>query len=135
MKANQKFVQNDEAVSPVIGVILMVAITVVLAAVVFVLVSDLGDTGDAAPSISFNDDQAAGTTTVIKADTGLDWGDFTVTIADGTATTCAVAGNSGSVDAGDTLTVSQSGGAGTCILSISHTATNTLLYGPTTFTV
>jgi flagellin-like protein len=42
MKANQAFVNNEEAVSPVIGVILMVAITVVLAAVVFVLVSDLG---------------------------------------------------------------------------------------------
>lgn len=46
-KANQKFVQADEAVSPVIGVILMVAITVVLAAVVFVLVSNLsGDQQD-----------------------------------------------------------------------------------------
>lgn len=33
---------NDEGVSPVIGVILMVAITVVLAAVVFVLVSRIG---------------------------------------------------------------------------------------------
>ncbi|HUR25979.1 MAG TPA: archaellin/type IV pilin N-terminal domain-containing protein, partial [Candidatus Thermoplasmatota archaeon] len=44
-KANQAFKQNDEAVSPVIGVILMVAITVVLAAVVFVLVSNLGKSG------------------------------------------------------------------------------------------
>jgi flagellin-like protein len=47
-KANQKFVQADEAVSPVIGVILMVAITVVLAAVVFVLVSNLSKTSDKA---------------------------------------------------------------------------------------
>lgn len=45
-KANQNFVQADEAVSPVIGVILMVAITVVLAAVVFVLVSNLSKTSD-----------------------------------------------------------------------------------------
>ena len=37
MKANQKFLNNDdEAVSPVIAVILMVAITVVLAATVYV---------------------------------------------------------------------------------------------------
>lgn len=36
-----KFKNNNEGVSPVIGVILMVAITVVLAAVVFVLVNDL----------------------------------------------------------------------------------------------
>jgi flagellin-like protein len=47
-KANQKFAQADDAVSPVIGVILMVAITVVLAAVVFVLVSNLSKgTGNA----------------------------------------------------------------------------------------
>lgn len=38
-----KLMKDENAVSPVIGVILMVAITVVLAAIVFVLVSDLGD--------------------------------------------------------------------------------------------
>lgn len=37
---------DDDAVSPVIGVILMVAVTVVLAAVVFVLVSETADGGD-----------------------------------------------------------------------------------------
>lgn len=42
MKANQKFVMRDDAVSPVIAVILMVAITVVLAAGVFVLVNQFG---------------------------------------------------------------------------------------------
>ncbi|HET6399612.1 MAG TPA: type IV pilin N-terminal domain-containing protein [Candidatus Thermoplasmatota archaeon] len=55
MKANQAFKANEEAVSPVIGVILMVAITVVLAAVVFVLVTRLaGNSNDAAPQISFS---------------------------------------------------------------------------------
>lgn len=52
-KANQKFVQADEAVSPVIGVILMVAITVVLAAVVFVLVSNLSKTSDKSEDAAF----------------------------------------------------------------------------------
>ena len=43
MKANRKFLNNDdEAVSPVIAVILMVAITVVLAATVYVWVSGFG---------------------------------------------------------------------------------------------
>jgi flagellin-like protein len=42
MKANRKFVQGDEAVSPVIAVILMVAITVVLAATVYLWVSGFG---------------------------------------------------------------------------------------------
>ena len=46
MKANKKFIQRlknrDDAVSPVIAVILMVAITVVLAATVYVWVSGFG---------------------------------------------------------------------------------------------
>lgn len=60
MKANQAFRNADEAVSPVIGVILMVAITVVLAAVVFVLVSNLsGDQQDTVnASIQANADSA-----------------------------------------------------------------------------
>src|SRR5688500_16831791 len=56
-KANQSFKQNDEAVSPVIGVILMVAITVVLAAVVFVLVSNLGEGADEKPQVGFTKDE------------------------------------------------------------------------------
>ena len=41
MKAIRKFVEGDEAVSAVIGVILMVAITVAIAATVYVYVSGL----------------------------------------------------------------------------------------------
>jgi len=44
MKANRKFVEHDGAVSAVIGVILMVAITVAIAATVYVYVSGLGNT-------------------------------------------------------------------------------------------
>lgn len=39
-----KLKNDDQAVSPVIAVILLVAITVVLAATVFILVSDIIDT-------------------------------------------------------------------------------------------
>jgi len=50
----KKLLHDDEAVSPVIGVILMVAITVILAAVIASFVLGLGDqAGDAAPQISF----------------------------------------------------------------------------------
>jgi flagellin-like protein len=41
MKANRKFKESEEAVSAVIGVILMVAITVAIAATVYVYVSGL----------------------------------------------------------------------------------------------
>ena len=77
MKANQ-FVESDEAVSPVIGVILMVAITVVLAAVVFVLVSDLGDTGEDAPDVSFQKDETNDRLKVITAPADLNWNEFQI---------------------------------------------------------
>ncbi len=45
---------DDDAVSPVIGVILMVAITVILAAVIAAFVLGLGDTNSVAPNTSFD---------------------------------------------------------------------------------
>jgi len=48
------FLTDDDAVSPVIGVILMVAITVILAAVIAAFVLGLGDTNDVAPNTTFN---------------------------------------------------------------------------------
>jgi flagellin-like protein len=52
-----KLFTDDEAVSPVIGVILMVAITVILAAVIGTFVLGLGDqVQDTAPQASFNFD-------------------------------------------------------------------------------
>ncbi len=54
MKANRKFKEDGEAVSAVIGVILMVAITVAIAATVYVYVSGMLGTGaDKAPDITF----------------------------------------------------------------------------------
>jgi len=50
------FVKDDDAVSPVIGVILMVAITVILAAVIASFVLGLGDQNNPAPTASFSFD-------------------------------------------------------------------------------
>jgi len=47
---------GERGVSPVIGVILMVAITVILAAVIASFVLGLGDTDDPQPNIVFEDD-------------------------------------------------------------------------------
>ena len=55
MKLKQLFA-DDDAVSPVIGVILMVAITVILAAVIASFVLGLGDQNNPAPTVSFNFD-------------------------------------------------------------------------------
>jgi len=51
----KQFFEADDAVSPVIGVILMVAITVILAAVIATFVLGLGEqVSDTAPQASFN---------------------------------------------------------------------------------
>jgi flagellin-like protein len=55
MKLKQLFA-DDDAVSPVIGVILMVAITVILAAVIASFVLGLGDQNNPAPTTSFDFD-------------------------------------------------------------------------------
>ena len=54
----KSMIADDDAVSPVIGVILMVAITVILAAVIGTFVLGLGDDlGQTAPSASYDLDQ------------------------------------------------------------------------------
>jgi len=73
MRLKQLFA-DDDAVSPVIGVILMVAITVILAAVIASFVLGLGDQNNPAPTASFdfNYDGPGG-------------GDLTITHQDGDA--------------------------------------------------
>jgi flagellin-like protein len=85
MKANQAFRNDDEAVSPVIAVILMVAITVVLAATVYVWVSGFGsNSGSAAKTMSLTSAGALSNTwknyTVASATNGMKWSDVTITI-------------------------------------------------------
>lgn len=79
MKANRKFLNNDdEAVSPVIAVILMVAITVVLAATVYVWVSGFsGGNQGAAASLSVS--QVAAYADALAGTAATDGLKFTVT--------------------------------------------------------
>lgn len=93
MKANRKFVDGEEAVSAVIGVILMVAITVAIAATVYVYVSGMmGTENEITPVITFQKQDTAlvNTLTVISADPGdLAWADLQIKIngSDATVTT------------------------------------------------
>ncbi|KAB1185075.1 MULTISPECIES: type IV pilin [Haloferax] len=70
----KKFLTESRAVSPVIGVILMVAITVILAAVIGTFVLGLGDqVGDTAPQASFSfdyDDSVSPSTVTISHESG-----------------------------------------------------------------
>jgi len=65
----KRLFKNDDAVSPVIGVILMVAITVILAAVIASFVLGLGDQQETAPNVSFDFeyDESASELTVTKS--------------------------------------------------------------------
>jgi len=70
MKLKQLFT-DDSAVSPVIGVILMVAITVILAAVIGTFVLNLGQgIGQSAPQASFNFDYNTDYNVTITHETG-----------------------------------------------------------------
>ena len=86
LKANQKFLRGDEAVSPVIAVILMVAITVVLSATVYVWVSGFGGNhNQPANTIALASNApitSAGykSFTVTAATASLRWDDMTITI-------------------------------------------------------
>ena len=62
MKANRNFSKDEEAVSPVIGVILMVAITVILAAVIAAFVFSMGgNLSESPPTVSITASSNAGT--------------------------------------------------------------------------
>lgn len=103
-----KLMKSNEAVSPVIGVILMVAITVVLAGVVFLLVTRLSSqTGINAPvdvGMSMNQDH---TFTINSVEEKISW--TNVTIKDNGITqsfTVNGAAPTGTLSAGDLIKVS-----------------------------
>jgi len=66
----KQLLSDDEGVSPVIGVILMVAITVILAAVIAAFVLGLGDSGQDTPQMSFDFDYDGSTALTITAESG-----------------------------------------------------------------
>jgi len=76
--------KNKRAVSPVVGVILMVAITIVLAATIYIWISSMSSPATTAPSINFRGSIAkAGSDyyinlTVISVQGSVSWDDLTI---------------------------------------------------------
>jgi len=67
----KQLLNDDDAVSPVIGVILMVAITVILAAVIATFVLGLGDSlSNSAPQATFSFDYDGSSTLTVTHDGG-----------------------------------------------------------------
>jgi FlaG/FlaF family flagellin (archaellin) len=86
MKANKKSrAQDEHAVSAVIGVILMVAITVVVSSTVYVYVSGMfGGVKDYTASVACITDSSTNRITITSASANLKWKDIIV-IADNTS--------------------------------------------------
>ncbi|MFC6766849.1 type IV pilin N-terminal domain-containing protein [Natrinema soli] len=77
---------DERAVSPVIGVILMVAITVILAAVIAAFVLDMGDTSATAQAtfdVEHNSSSNESTVTITNIDRLDDWGAACGSVSEG----------------------------------------------------
>ncbi len=101
---------DDEALSPVIGTILLVAIAVVLAGVVFVMVQSQNEAPQEVPRVGFNPDHAGagGSLTVVRVD--ADAGEFSwdnIAIAEGSTASCTLP--TGQVSAGDVIECTTEG--------------------------
>ena len=117
-------IQSERGVSPVIGVILMVAITVILAAVIGSFVLGIGGNVEQTPQASLSVD-ANGSDITIAHEGGdsLDWDDINVTVAGSDASGYP---ESGSFDPGQSETFSHSTSDGDTIRVI-HTPTGGMI--------
>jgi len=146
MKANRKFIQADErAVSAVIGVILMVAITVAIAATVYVYVSGMiGGTKTQTPNVACTTDATANKIQIATADSAIKWRDVKITLDNATNRVWAVYTSSGlgigynqattyagsaEITAGDYILLNATGTAinANVKVTLAYTPTNSLL--------
>ena len=113
MKIANLFEQDENAVSPVIGVILMVAITVILAAVIGTFVLNLGNSlQQTSPNADFDFDYTAGNNdeVVVTHEGGdsIDADEDTLKVVGGTGSDSHF---NGKVTAGDSVTHVYGGGS------------------------
>ena len=128
------FRKDEEAVSPVIGVILMVAITVILAAVIAAFVFGLGGSQQAAPTASIvaqNNADTSGSTMDMKivhrgGDT-LKAGEWKVSVVDAATGAPAFATGNQTFGVGNQIAV-------TSMTTIGMNATNSSISGGTGLT-
>ena len=126
-QANKKNT-HDYAVSAVIGVILMVAITVALAATIYVYTSQMmgGGTTTPVPTITFYSTESDNTLTVIQGDPIINWIEVNMTATDGTNYFYDY-NLTGIVTAGDIISFDGHGLSGSITIRFIHTPTNSLI--------
>jgi FlaG/FlaF family flagellin (archaellin) len=106
MKIYGRKKSKQHAVSAVIGVIIMVAITIAMAAVAYAYFTGMiGGQKTATPVISFTPSASEKTITVSAADVDVNWNDINITITNATTFTHLV--KTGVVSAGDVIDLSK----------------------------
>ncbi|EMA45499.1 type IV pilin [Halococcus saccharolyticus] len=98
---------DDRAVSPVIGVVLMIAVVVILAAVVGAFATGVFGNQNSAPQASFSYD-AANTQVVMESGDAIDSGNLYTKVGDSGRSDWGGTDTSGEVTAGSTSDVSVS---------------------------
>jgi len=119
---------DDRGVSPVIGVILMVAITVILAAVIGTFVLGLGDSLEQTPQAQLDAELDGSNNIQINHNGGdtLDWADITVQVDGATAVQ-----PSGEFTVGSSEVVSSGGGADGATVTLIHDPSDSILFETT----
>ena len=127
MKANRKL-NREIAVSAVIGVILMVAITVAIAATVYLYMSSRVDEApNETPVINFFADEAEKTLYIVSFNKEIDWSEINMTATNDT-NTLYDHGQNGVLEAGDTIYFEGNGIVeGEIIIRLRYIPTNTLI--------
>ncbi|MFC7187858.1 type IV pilin N-terminal domain-containing protein [Halorubrum yunnanense] len=127
MKPTNLFNTDDRAVSPVIGVILMVAITVILAAVIGTFVLGLGDSlGDSQPTASIGIEAGSETGEVVISHNGGDaLTGSELDVVDGSGNSLS-GSPPGDLSVGGSVTVSSEKATETTVRVI-HTPSETIL--------
>lgn len=104
---------DTRGVSPVIGVVLMIAVTVILASTIGVFVLGLGDNLEQTPQASWGAEQSNGNLTIThERGDDIDASSISITV-NGSAAAYAGGGFSGTITAGDSVTITNAGNGAT----------------------
>ena len=121
--------KHQPAVSAIIGVIIMVAITVAMASVAYMLFTGMvGEQKKGTPVISFTPSAAEKSVTVSTADIDTYWEEINITISNATSFTYLT--KTGLVDAGDTIYLETDPTPvlrGTVTITFRYLSTNSLM--------
>jgi FlaG/FlaF family flagellin (archaellin) len=133
MTTHRRYKQNEYAVSAVIGVIIMVAITIAMAAVAYAYFTGMiGGSKTETPVISFTPSATEKTIQVASADVDTIWNDINITFTN--ATGFAYLTKTGVVSAGDTIYLETDQTlTGTVTVTFRHNPTNTIMGDSFTF--